>query len=54
LCTDEGVDGLVRERCERRDVDQRRDLRMGAGLGDDGAAIGMADEPEYNVGLGEC
>ena len=41
---DQGVDRLALVGCERGDVDERGDLVVGAGFGDDDAAVGVADE----------
>jgi hypothetical protein len=46
---DERVDRLVLVRRERADVDQGRHVRVGAGLADDGAAVGVADEHDRAV-----
>src|SRR5690348_17675576 len=41
---DQRADRLSRIGRERRDVDERGDLGMGAGLSDDDSAVGMADQ----------
>src|SRR5919106_5632276 len=43
---DEGVDRLAAVRHKGRDVDERRNLGMRAGLGDDRPAVGMPDEDD--------
>ena len=47
---DQGVHRFAAVGGERGDVHQRRHLRMGAGLGDDGAAVRMPDQHRL-VGL---
>jgi hypothetical protein len=46
---DERADRLPLVRREGADVDQGRDVRVGAGLGDDRAAVGVADEHDRSV-----
>ena len=46
---DQGVDRLALVGRERRDVHERRDLSLVAGLGDHGAAVGVADEDDRSV-----
>jgi hypothetical protein len=41
---DDRLNGLALVRGERRDVDEPRDFRVGAGFGDDNAAVGMTDQ----------
>src|SRR6185437_5923688 len=45
----ERVDRFVLVRRERADVDQGRDVLVGSGFGDDGAAVGVADEHDRVV-----
>ncbi len=48
-----GIDGLAFIRSERRNVDKRSDLRIGAGFGDDGATVGMTDQYDRALGPGD-
>jgi hypothetical protein len=43
---DQRVHRLALVRHERRDVDQRCHVGVGAGLGDDGAAVGVANQDD--------
>jgi len=46
---EERVDRFPLVRRERADVDQGRHVRVGAGLGDDRTAVGVADQHDRSV-----
>src|ERR1043165_6947152 len=50
---DQRADRLARVGRERRDVDERGSLGVGAGLGDDDSAVRMADQHGRAVEAGE-